>query len=348
MFNTNRIAYVSGLALGIVLTAGSASAQDSKTESATPPPLQAFPLTDTSALNLQGVKADVAQYRGRTAVRLTNDSEDRAGLAWVKDTDFRDGTIEFDVATHILAPPGVRMPGFTGIALRARQQDQHFELFYLRPGNALSDDQAMRNHSVQYTSEPSFGWERLRRQWPMIYEAYADIHPDDWIKVKIEVHGRLAKLYVNGSANPSLVVDGMKGEELRGPIALWGYTGEESYFSNLRITNDKPEAIENGGDAAGTWDLVFNTDAGRFGGTMKLVRQGNTLVGLWSGALGADQPVNGFWRDGYIEVSFSGTWPDQPGAVTATMVGWVDGDAAKGRVKVEGRADGRWTATRSK
>lgn len=347
MFYANRFTRVFGLAILVGFAARVAPSEQSETESAAVPPVQSFPLTDISALDVQGVKADVARHRGRAAVRITSDSQE-AGLAWLKGTDFRDGTIEFDVATHILAPPGVRMPGFTGIAFRARRQDQHFELFYLRPGNALSDDQAMRNHSVQYTSEPAFGWEKLRRQWPMIYEAYADIHPDDWIKVKIEVHGRVAKLYLNGSPNPSLVVDGMKGEELHGPIGLWGYTGEESYFSNLRITNDKPEGIENGGDAAGTWDVVFNTDAGRFGGTMKLVRQGNTLVGLWSGALGSDQPVNGSWRDGYSEVSFNGKWPDEPGTVTATMVGWVDGDAAHGRVKVEGRADGRWTATRSK
>jgi hypothetical protein len=347
MLNAKRFTSVFGVAIVLILAARVAPSEQSKADSGVVPPVQSFALTDTSALDLQGVKADVAQYRGRTAVRITSDGPE-AGLAWVKGTDFRDGTIEFDVATHILAPPGVRMPGFTGVAFRARPQDQHFELFYLRPGNALSDDQAMRNHSVQYTSEPAFGWEKLRRQWPMIYEAYADIHPDDWIKVKIEVRGRVARLFLNGSSNASLVVDGMKGEELHGPIGLWGYTGEESYFSNLRITNEKPETVENGGDAAGSWNVVFNTDAGRFGGTLKLVRQGTTLAGLWSGALGPDQPVSGWWRDGYSELSFSGTWPDQPGAVTATMAGWVDGDAAHGRVKVEGRADGRWTATRSK
>ena len=81
---------------------------------------------------------------------------------------------------------------------------------------------------------------------------------------------------------------------------------------------------------------------------MKLVREGSTVVGIWAGALGPDQPVNGAWRDGYVELSFSGTWPEQPGAVTATLDGWVDGDSAGGRMKVEGRADGRWSAVRKK
>lgn len=50
------------------------------------------------------------EYLGRKAVRLTTVGED--GLAMVKGTNFRDGTIEVDVATKITRPPGIRMPGF--------------------------------------------------------------------------------------------------------------------------------------------------------------------------------------------------------------------------------------------
>ena len=323
-----------------------ARALQARSADAPVPPSQSFALTDSKDLTLAGVKAEPADYRGRKCIRLTADGED--GVAFVNGTKFRDGTIEFDMATHILTPPGVRMPGFSGIVFRARPDGAHFEQFYLRPGNSKSDDQAMRNHSVQYTAEPGYGWEKLRREWPFIYETYADLPLDEWIPVKIEVHGRVAKLYLNGSQDPSLVVDGMKGEDLQGEIALWTYTREESYFSNLRITNTQPDPIENGGEAAGTWDVTYASDAGRFTGTMKLVRQDNTLVGIWSGDLGANQQVSGGWRDGYLELTFSGVWPEQPGTVTATLAGWVDGDSAKGRMKVEGRADGRWTAVRKK
>jgi hypothetical protein len=51
-----------------------------------------------------------------------------------------------------------------------------------------------------------------------------------------------------------------------------------------------------------------------------------------------------------VELSFNVDWPlDDKGAVApavATLAGWIDGDSAGGRMKVEGRADGRWTATR--
>ena len=116
----------------------------------------------------------------------------------------------------------------------------------------------------------------------------------------------------------------------------------------VRIINAKPEPLENGGEAAGTWDVKIASDAGGYAGTMKLVRQDSTLSGIWSGDFGPNQPVSGTWRDGYVELTFSGTWPEQPGSVTATFAGWIDADSARGRMKVEGRADGRWNAVRKK
>ena len=325
-----------------------ARAQDVHNADAAAPASRTLALTDTTDLETYGVKAEAVEYRGRKAIRVTTEPGAEEGLALAKGVEFHDGTIEVDMATRITRPPGTRMPGFTGIAFRARPEAGHMEMFYLRPGNSRSDDQAMRNHSVQYVSEPGFDWEKLRRQWPFIYESYAELQLDEWTRVKIEVRGRQARLFVNGSENPSLVVDGLKGEELQGAVGLWSYTGEDSYFSNLRITNTKPEPVENGGEAAGTWDVKFATDAGGFAGALKLVRQGSTLAGIWSGDLGPDQPVSGVWRDGYVELTFSGTWPQQPGAVTAAMAGWIDGDSGKGRMKVEGRADGRWSAVRKK
>jgi hypothetical protein len=345
-----RISYASGIALLLLSAAHTGAAREVlKTPDVVEPASQTFALADIKDLVLApGVKAEAVEYRGRKAVRLTKDAADEPALAYVNGTQFRDGTIDVDIATKLVRPPGVRRPGFTGIAFRGRDDGMHYELFYVRPGNATEDDQAKRNHSVQYTSEPDYGWEKLRRNWPFIYESYADLQTDEWTKIKIEVHGRQGKFYVNGSDKPSLIVDGLKGEDLQGAIALWGYTGQETYFSNLRISNAKPEPLENNGEAAGTWDVTCATDAGGISGTLKLVRQDSNLVGIWSGELGANQQVSGVWRDGYVELAFGVTWPRQPGTVIATFAGWVDGDAAKGRVKVEGRADGRWTAVRRK
>src|SRR5205807_5047335 len=181
---------------------------------------QTFALSDTKDLVLINTKAEAVEYKGRKAVRLTKDVQ-KDGFALLKGTDFQDGTIEADIALKITTPPEVRMPGFVGIAFRARPDASRYELFYLRPGNSYADDQAMRNHSVQYTSEPDFGWYKLRREWPAIYETYADLQPEKWTKVRIEVMGRSAKLFLNGSENPTLVVDGLKGQDLRGGVGVW-------------------------------------------------------------------------------------------------------------------------------
>ena len=310
------------------------------------PAAQTFALTDTKDLIEQGLNAEPAEYLGRKAIRLTRPGEDGAGIVLLKGSQFHDGTIDVDVATRVTAPPGRRAPGFTGIAFRSTPDASHYELFYLRPGNSHAEDQAMRNHSVQYISVPGFPWEKLRRQWPSIYESWADLQPGQWTHVKIDVHGRQARLYINNSPNPSLIINGLKGDSLDGAIGLWGYTREESYFSNLKITNTTPEPITNDGDIAGTWTVTCLGDAGSFGGTMKLVREGSTIAGLWSGDLGPDQPVSGTWRDGYVELTVSGAWPELPGSVTATLAGWIDKNSGTGRMKIEGLTDGRWSATR--
>ena len=317
--------------------------------SRTEPEAQTFALADTKDLVLINVKADPVEYKGRKAVRLTKDVQ-KDGLALLKGTDFQDGTIEADIALKITTPPGVRMPGFVGVAFRARPDGSRYELFYLRPGNSHAEDQAMRNHSVQYSSEPDFGWEKLRRAWPSVYESHEELQTEAWMKVKIEVKGRSARLYINGSEQPSLIVDGLKGEDLRGGVALWGYQGEEAYFSNVRITNAAPLQVKNGSDASGEWQMKCATDAGPVNGDLQLKRDGNKVTGSWSGALGKDRPVAGTWRNGYVELSSNVDWPlDDKGAVApavATFAGWFDGDSAGGRMKVEGRADGKWTATR--
>jgi hypothetical protein len=225
------------------------------------PRVQTFPLADGKDLILLNVKAASVECKGRKAVRLTNES-DKDGFALLRDTEFQDETIEADIALKITTPAGVRMPGFVGIAFRARADASRYELFYLRPGNSSADDQAMRNHSVQYVSVPDFDWYKLRREWPWVYEAHADLQMETWMHVKIELRGRSAELYLNRSSNPSLVVDGLKGEDLRGGVALWPYAGEKAYFSNLRISNATPLRVKNGSDVAGNWHVKFLGDAG--------------------------------------------------------------------------------------
>lgn len=326
------------------------------------PQVQTFPLSGVQDLDARNVKMEPAEYRGRKAVRITFPDSPAPGprFTFVRGVDFADGTIEADVAAKmtLTAPAGAPpLTAFIGIAFRTRPDANHYELFYLRPGNSRSSDQAQRNHSVQYMSMPDFDWSKLRWRWPSIYEVYADQEPEAWTKMKIEVAGRQARLYINSAPRPALVVDGLKGEDLRGGIGLWAGGGQDSYFSNLRITHTKPQPIENGSDATGTWDIKYGI--GRFAGVLKLHRDGSVVTGTASGLLGTDDPVEvdgivrrstevpvtGTWRNGYLEISFQGDW-GKSGAVTVDLAGWIDGNSAKGRLALVGRADGAWAATK--
>ena len=334
-----------GLSALVVAAASGLNAQPSNG-------VQSFPLQSANGLSAPGTKIEAVNYLGRNCVKVTSGKEDGADMVLLPGTDLQDGTIEAEIALKATVPPGVRFPGFVGIAFRVRPDGSHYELFYLRPGNSHAADQAMRNHAVQYVSEPDFDWYRLRREWPWVYESHAELAMETWTKVRIEVAGRGAKLYLDGSSQPSLVVDGLKGEDLRGGVGLWGYSGEEAYFSNVTITPSTPQALKNGADAGGKWQMHYASDAGAMDATMDLLREGNKVTGTWSGPLGQGRAVTGTWRNGYVELSFPCEWPKEagigaPGPVNAFLTGWIDGDSGKGRMRVEGRSDGVWTAKRS-
>lgn len=314
---------------------------------------QQFPLTDAKGLALRDVTLDPVTVFGRKAVRMLTVKDKEDGFAFLPGVEFQDGTIDLDVALKPTTPPGVRMPGFIGVAFRARPDASAYDMFYIRPGNSRAEDQAMRNHAVQYVSAPGYGWSELRRAWPWVYESHAVIAPDAWTHMTIKVEGRTAKLFLDHSTEPALIVDGLKGADLRGAVALWGYASEEAYFSNVRVTKADPQPVKNGTEAAGAWQVKLATDTGLFEGRLRLRREGTALSGTWSGALGDDVPVSGTWRDGYIELAFTGTWTPPPnapatdkGPAKTTMAGWLDGNSGSGRSRIDAHADGRWTATR--
>ena len=55
----------------------------------------------------------------------------------------------------------------------------------------------------QYISDPDFPWQKLRSETPSRYESYVDLVPGEWTKVRIEVHGTRALLYVHDAAQPN-------------------------------------------------------------------------------------------------------------------------------------------------
>jgi hypothetical protein len=191
-------------------------------------------------LELHNVRAEPVTYLGRAAVRITDagpDGLDDAGrLAVVPGTSFQDGAIEVNLSGDTAPDARPDLRGFVGIAFRVAADKSHFECFYLRPKNGRSEDQLQRNHSVQYISVPGFPWNKLRSETPGKYESYVDLVAGQWTRVKIQVSGSRARLYVNGAEQPVLVVNDLKQAAESGAIALWVGPGTIAHFSGLTVT----------------------------------------------------------------------------------------------------------------
>ena len=209
---------------------------------------QTFTLDSTKGLQPHDVTVEAVTYNGRKAVcvmpAVAADAESAAakngeggGIVVLQGTSFHNGSIEVDVAGKPRAGTSAGARGFVGIAFRVSDDPSSFEGFYIRPTNGRADDQLRRNHSTQYISMPEYEWSRLRKEARGQYESYADLIPGEWTKIKIEVSGVKARLYVNKSPEPALIVNDLKHGDSKGTVALWIGIGTEAYFADLKLSN---------------------------------------------------------------------------------------------------------------
>jgi len=201
-------------------------------------------LDNPDEMQTRNVKTEPVMYKGRKALRVTDAAPanvpDGIQLVILNKTEFSDGVIEIELTGEPGPNVGSEARGFVGVAFRvnldAAKDAARYECFYLRPTNGRADDQVRRNHSTQYISYPDFPWYRLRKEFPEKYESYVDVVSGEWTKIKIEVRGDKARLYVQDAPQPVLVVNDLKQGQSRGQIALWVGAGTVAHFSNLRVS----------------------------------------------------------------------------------------------------------------
>lgn len=233
-----------------------------------------YALESPDGLGLHNVTAEPATLHGRKSLRLTLSEETRRRfetlerltesmtpeqvmqenltpeelarvrrglplfqqLAWLDDLDFSNGAIEVEIAGAPAPGAAEGARGFVGIAFRLQKDLETYDAFYLRPTNGRAEDQERRNRSVQYISHPEWPWQRLREETPAKYESYVDLVPGEWTKIKIEVRGERARLYVHDNEQPTLIVNDLKsGADARGTVALWLGPGTVAHFRNLTV-----------------------------------------------------------------------------------------------------------------
>jgi hypothetical protein len=148
------------------------------------------------------VSAELTKKDSSDAIMIAKTDGDH--LIWLKDFNFKNGTIEFDAKGKSNPPQS----SFIGVVFRVADKDT-FDAVYFRPFNFQSPNPVSKSHSVQYTSHPYWTWYRLRNDRPGEYEKEIDPAPngDEWFHAKIIVHKPEVKVFVNGAEEPSLVVN---------------------------------------------------------------------------------------------------------------------------------------------
>jgi hypothetical protein len=208
-----------------------------------------YPLESAEGLRLHNVVAQPVTHNGRKGLQIVADTARlRAAapgqpaaptLALVDGVEFSSGVIEAEIAGAPAPGAGEGARGFVGIAFRVQPDNRTYDAFYVRPTNGRAEDQERRNRSTQYISQPDWPWFRLRRETPGRYESYVDLVPGEWTRVRIEVRGDRARLYVHGHEQPALIVNDVKsGANRRGGVALWIEPGTVAHFRNLTVRPD--------------------------------------------------------------------------------------------------------------
>lgn len=196
-------------------------------------------LTPLAPEQLINVKAEEVTFKGRKALRVTESGAAKTPtdetVVVLPKLEFQDGVIEVEVAGEPAPNATAGARGFVGLAFRMTPNAAKYDCFYLRPTNGRADDQVRRNHSAQYISHPDFPWPRLRKEFPEKYESYVDLEPGVWTKMRIEVKGTTARLFVHGAAQPTLIVNDLKNSVGKGALGLWIGPGTIAHFTNLRV-----------------------------------------------------------------------------------------------------------------
>ena len=180
------------------------------------------PLTAENWDYKQGA-VEFIDYQGQKAIKL----DENSGDLFLKDYQFKDGTIEFDVE--------VNQPGpFPTIYFRAKNENT--EHVYLRTGPAGKENAF---DLVQYASIINNVnlWD-LQHE----YQTSATIFIKKWNHVKVVVSGQQLRVYINSQV-PNLEVPCMEGVLQEGRIGIGtGFIGEV-IFANLIVKPNETEGL---------------------------------------------------------------------------------------------------------
>jgi hypothetical protein len=155
--------------------------------------------------------------------------------------DFQSGSLSVDILSRLNkhAPDYAR--AFAGLAYHIADDCSSFESVYLRPlnGKGLNPPPPRNQRAIQYFAFPDWRFQKLRDTYPDgRYEAPADISPDHWINLHLDINAASVTVKVDGVV--ALVINETKSPSKSGYVGLFVDIGTEAYFSNLVVERSKP------------------------------------------------------------------------------------------------------------
>ncbi|MBQ4821374.1 hypothetical protein [Aquimarina sp. MMG016] len=164
----------------------------------------------------------IENYKGKDAIYI------QRGLAFLKDTKFKNGTIEFDVYL-------TERQGFPGVRFRAVDRN-NMESFYIRAHlpNKPDSNQAAPVINGITPWQLYFG---PRYSFPY------DYNYKGWTHIKLVVNGRKAQIYLDYADKPNLSWD-LVHDPQEGEIAIGGGGASAMHYANFKIDKNSYEIID--------------------------------------------------------------------------------------------------------
>lgn len=197
--------------------------------SQTPSVIDLHDMVKNSGIQVFNRALSLIHEKSYMGIRLSKDFGE--GVAWLKGFEFSEGSIEFDVRGE-----NIKQHSFVGIAFHGKN-DSTFDAVYLRPFQFQEKDEVLKNRAIQYISLPNFTWRILREKFPNKYEHSIEPAPDpnSWVRVRVVIKDSTIKTFINGSKEPSLVVQKVT-QVKSGSIGFYVADTSGGDFANITIT----------------------------------------------------------------------------------------------------------------
>ena len=175
---------------------------------------------DTSTWDIRAQSYRIESYRGQEAIYL------HGGTMTLKDVEFDDGVIEFDLFLK-------EEQAFPGVLFRRNQESGDAELFYVRPHQSGNPD-ANQAAAVINNITP----------WQLYYgEKYSfryEYKYNDWTHIKLLVKDDKAQVFLDFSEEPHLSWY-LFSDSKRGRVALRGGNRSGFHIANIKVSEESPE-----------------------------------------------------------------------------------------------------------